>query len=180
MNRYIGFLRAINITGRTIKMERLRGLIEALGFDNVATFIASGNVIFDTAEGDTVALEGRIEDQLREELGYEVITFLRTPAEVAAIAAREPFGPDEAAEAFATMVALLKAPPAKAAREKLMAYRSASDDFHVHGREVYWLRRSQVSEKNFAMAGFEKVLNMSSTIRGMNTVRRLAAKYPAE
>jgi uncharacterized protein (DUF1697 family) len=178
MNRYIGFLRAINITGRTIKMERLRELIAALGFDNVATFIASGNIIFDTAESDSEALEAQIEDHLRETLGYEVITFLRTPAEVAAIAAREPFDPDEAAEAFATMVAFLKAPPTEAARQKLMGYRSASDDFHVHGREVYWLRRSQVSERNFAIAGLEKALSLPATIRGMNTVRRLAAKYP--
>ena len=47
MTRHIAFLRAINITGRTIKMDRLRALFAELGLANVATFIASGNVLFD-------------------------------------------------------------------------------------------------------------------------------------
>jgi len=46
MTRYIAFLRAINVGGHTVKMEHLRGIFESMGFSNVETFIASGNVIF--------------------------------------------------------------------------------------------------------------------------------------
>ena len=57
MPRYIAFLRAINVGGHTVKMDRLREIFESLGFANVETFIASGNVVFETTAGDTAALE---------------------------------------------------------------------------------------------------------------------------
>src|SRR5688572_10594132 len=91
MPKYVAFLRAINVGGHTVKMDALRRLFEALGFVNVETFIASGNVIFDSPSKDTKALEKKIESYLRETLGYEVATFIRTIAEVAAIADYKPF-----------------------------------------------------------------------------------------
>jgi uncharacterized protein (DUF1697 family) len=89
--RFIAFLRAINVGGHVVTMEKLRALFEALGFKNVETFIASGNVIFESRSTDTVALERRIEARLLKALGYEVVTFVRTDAEVAAIARYRPF-----------------------------------------------------------------------------------------
>src|SRR6476620_4469524 len=76
--RLIAFLRAINVGGHTVKMEVLRRLFEELGFENVETFIASGNVIFDAPDDDQGALEKQIEGQLRTSLGYEVATFVRS------------------------------------------------------------------------------------------------------
>ena len=81
MPRYIAFLRAINVGGHTVKMDRLRQIFDSLGFSNVETFLASGNVVFETTAQDTAALETRITAGLRAALGYEVATFLRTPAE---------------------------------------------------------------------------------------------------
>lgn len=176
MPQNVAFLRAVNVTGRTIKMDRLRGLFEQLGFANVSTFIASGNVLFDADTDDTPAvLEARIEAHLAGALGYDVTTFLRSPAEVAAVAAHRPFAHDETAAAFGMMVAFLKSPPAAEATARLMAYRRASDDFAVHGREVYWLRLTQQSETNFAGATLEKALGLPATVRNITTVRKLAA-----
>ena len=72
-------------------MDHLRRLFEALGFTNVETFIASGNVIFDSTSKSTKGLERKIEDYLHQTLGYEVATFIRTTSEVAAIAQYKPF-----------------------------------------------------------------------------------------
>jgi uncharacterized protein (DUF1697 family) len=91
VTRYVAFLRAINVGGHTVKMEALRRLFEGLRFAAVSTFIASGNVVFETDEGDPVALEQLIERALHVALGYEVATFLRTDAEVALVAAYAPF-----------------------------------------------------------------------------------------
>jgi uncharacterized protein (DUF1697 family) len=90
--RYIAFLRAVNVGGRTVKMDRLRALFEDLKLDNVRTYIQTGNVFFDTDEPDRAALTGRIERHLEKALGYEVTTFLRTVDEVAAMLAADPFG----------------------------------------------------------------------------------------
>ena len=78
MTLYIAFLRAINVGGRTVKMDRLRGLFEQVGYADVETFIASGNVIFRSPAEDTQALERQIEAHLAASLGYEVAAFVRT------------------------------------------------------------------------------------------------------
>jgi uncharacterized protein (DUF1697 family) len=174
VTRYIAFLRALNVGGHTIKMDVLRGLFAEIGFGEVSTYIASGNVLFEAGEADALALERRIEDHLHAALGYEVATFLRAPQEVVAVAEYQPFNPDEINRAFGLMVAFLKSPPGKAEQERLMSYRRPSDDFAVHGHEIYWLRRTQQSETNFGGATLERVLGAPATIRSITTVRKLA------
>ena len=178
MPRYIAFLRAINVGGHTVKMEELRGHFESLGFANVDSFIASGNIIFESPSQDTEALEKKIETHLRDALGYDVATFLRTDAEVAEIADHEPFPDTEANPANKLAVAFLAEPPPAAARKALMGFRNDIDDFHFHGREVYWLRRDKPRQSKFSNAVLEKTLDAQATLRGIRTVQRLAAKYP--
>src|SRR5215472_10044552 len=92
MFRFIAFLRAINAgRGRTVKMQFLRGVFQSLGFSKVATFLASGNVMFETTTKKTKALERKIENALHEALGYEVRTFIRGEAELTKIANYHPF-----------------------------------------------------------------------------------------
>jgi uncharacterized protein (DUF1697 family) len=181
MQRYIAFLRAINVGGHTVKMKQLSELFAAIEFANVETFIASGNVIFESPIANTQALEQQIERHLQQSLGYAVATFIRTSAELAAVARYQPFAPDElAAEGNSLYVAFLPAPPAIAAKQKLLAFRSTVDDFHVHEREVYWLSRKNISESTFSGALLEKTIGMPATMRNITTVKKLAAKYPAE
>src|SRR5688500_13899650 len=89
--KYVAFLRAINVGGHTVKMDQLRSLFESMGFANVETFIASGNVVFDSKTRSTSALEKKIEKQLQAALGYEVKTFLRTLNEIAGVSRDESF-----------------------------------------------------------------------------------------
>ncbi|HEX5724479.1 MAG TPA: DUF1697 domain-containing protein [Longimicrobiaceae bacterium] len=177
MTRYVAFLRAINVGGRTVTMERLRALFTALGLAEVETFIASGNVVFSAPAGDAEALERRIERHLQEQLGFPVATFLRTTAEVAAAARHQPFPPAEV-EGQVLYVLFLPSAPTPEAQRKLLALRNEVDDFHVHGREVYWLARKQLSESTVTGAHLEKALGMPATNRNLTTVRKLAAKHP--
>lgn len=178
MNRYIAFLRAINVGGHTVKMDALRGHFTAMGFTAVETFIASGNVIFETDAADAAALDARIATELERELGYDVATFVRSDAEVAAIAGYAPFPPHRVETAGALNVALLATPLAPEEEQKLMSLRTAIDDFHVAGRELYWLCQVKQSESTFSNAVFERAVGKRATFRGMNTIRKLAAKYP--
>ncbi len=178
--RSITFLRAINVGGHTVKMDRLRALFEALGLANVETFIASGNVIFDSPHKPTQTLEQEIERHLRASLGYEVATFIRSTAELADVAAYAPFAAaDLDAPGSSLYIAFLHALPDEAAQQKLMALRTEVDDFHLHGRELYWLRRIRLSESAFSGALIEKTIKLPATMRNVTTVRKLAAKYPA-
>jgi len=176
MTRYIAFLRAINVGGHVVKMDALRGLFESLGFLNVETFIASGNVLFETNLNSD--LEKKIESKLREALGYDVATFIRTDAELKAAANYEAFAQSLLEAATAFNVAFLKESLEDNSNQKVMSLRTDIDDFHVHGRELYWLCQKKQSDSTFSNAVLEKILGRPSTIRGVNTIQKIAAKYP--
>jgi uncharacterized protein (DUF1697 family) len=177
MPRYIAFLRAINVGGHTVKMDALRQQFEGLGFAGVETFIASGNVVFETAKKNAGVLEKTIELQLRTALGYEVATFIRTADELAAIAQYQPFSAPMLKTAQALNVAFLPNSLDAASHKKLLALKTDIDDFHVHGCEVYWLCRRKQSESTFSNAVLEKTIGRASTIRGIHTIQKMAAKY---
>ena len=173
MPKYIAFLRAINVGGHTIKMDRLRQLFESLNFSNVETFIASGNVLFETSSKNTIALVRSVESKLREALGYEVVTFIRTPAELAEIANYKPFPKGQLDQAAALNIAFLVEPLDGDLKRKVMAFRTDIDDFHVHGREIYWLCLKKQSESTFSNVLLEKTLRIRATFRGANTIKKI-------
>ncbi|HEX4004049.1 MAG TPA: DUF1697 domain-containing protein [Candidatus Acidoferrales bacterium] len=180
MPRRIAFLRAINVGGHVVTMAALRGHFEALGLEQVETFINSGNVIFSTKAKDAkndAALERKIEARLEKALGYEVKTFLRSEAELAAIARYQPFDAARIAAAPTFCVGFLAAPLDAAAQKLLAEMKTDADDFHLNGREMYWLSTRKQSESKFSNARFERTLKISSTFRGVNTITRLAEKY---
>jgi uncharacterized protein (DUF1697 family) len=177
-HRWVAFLRAINVGGHVVKMDRLRAEFAALGFGDVETFIASGNVLFDAASDDRAALEQRIERRLEKALGYSVSTFLRTPGELAALVRHEPFpGRDESA---ALWVGFLKAELSRESRDRLLAFRTAVDEFESRGREAFWMHRTRMSESTVTGAKLEKALAMPATFRNVTTVRKLALKTAAK
>ncbi len=150
-----------------------------MGFAKVETFIASGNVVFDSLSKNAAALEKKIETCLLKNLGYEVKTFIRTTGELAAVSSYAPFNPAEFnAETTVLYIAFLERSSSEEAVQKLKAYITATDDFHVQGREFYWLCRTRMSDSQFSGARLEKILGMRCTIRNSTTVRKMAAKYP--
>ena len=173
---FVALLRAINVGGRTVKMQVLREQFEALGFARVATVIASGNVIFESSATGVAALERRIEAHLLASLGYQVATFLRTPEEMHAAAMHDAFPGTGAGESsYALYVAFTRSTVSAAAERQLMTYRTDVDDFHVNGREVYWASRTGMGQSAFSGARLEKILGMPATARNITTVRKLAA-----
>src|SRR6266498_2388379 len=178
MPKYVALLRAINVGGHTVKMDHLRSLFEAIGLAKVETFIASGNVIFDSPSSTSKTLEEKIEKHLQETLGYEVKTFVRAIPELKAVAAYKPFSDSELKkEGHALYIGFVAASPGEQANQKLLSYRSEIDELHVQGREVYWLcRAKKMSDSKFSGAALEKILGMPATFRNSTTVRKIAAK----
>ncbi len=177
MSRTFAFLRAINVGGHTVAMARLKELFEGLGLRNVETFIASGNVVFDGGAASESTLQRKIEGHLQELLGYEVITFLRTDRELAALGKGCPFDETEVAAAKALNVAFLHEPLTVEREARLQTLRTGVDAFRILGREVWWLCQVKQSESTFSNAVFEKTVKIKATFRGFNTLQRLAAKY---
>ncbi|MCM2315218.1 MAG: DUF1697 domain-containing protein [Thermoanaerobaculia bacterium] len=174
MARFVAFLRAINVGGHVVKMDRLRELFEAMGFGNVETFIASGNVVFDSAARNVASLEAKIERELESALGYEVATFLRTTAELAAAASREPFPRRDEATLY---IGFLARPLSKEQVKTVEGFRSSVDEFAVHGRELYWSCSVKSMDSEFSLARLERALKIQATFRNANTVRKMAGKF---
>jgi uncharacterized protein (DUF1697 family) len=168
MFRFIAFLRAINVGGgRTVKMQSLRQIFESLGFLNVATFIASGNVVFET----------KIERALKAALGYKLHTFVRGEAELAEIANYRPFPGSTFDEIWQSNIIFLADNLNKKLKQDLCALRTDTDAFEVHGREIYWRRRRKKNGALFSTVPLEKILGPAFTVRGANTIKRIVLKY---
>jgi len=88
---YIAFLRAINVSGRVVKMDRLRDLFWHMGFSNVRSYIQTGNVFFETPQEDRTVLARGLEQSLLDDLGFEVGVMLRTVPELERSMNTEPF-----------------------------------------------------------------------------------------
>lgn len=176
MAKYVAFLKAINVGGHVVKMDTLRGLFSAMKFSNVETFIASGNVIFDTKAEPDERLEQKIEKHLEKALGYEVATFVRSIEEIHAISVYQPFSAELVKTAHAVHVGLMRSGLTAGTLEKAKGCAGEDDDFHVSGREVYWLCRISTADSKFPKL-FEKAAGQTATYRNMNTMARLAKKY---
>lgn len=179
MPKYAALLRAVNVGGRVVKMERLRQLFEESGFTGVSTHLASGNVLFTAGRGRAPALEAKIERALAAALGWEVPTFLRTPAELAAVTAELPFSPEDVGEAHAVYVGFLKEPPSSEEHLLVHGFRTPTDELAVVGREVWWLCRVPFSDSGVSGEKLEKALGLRTTFRNLTTVRALAARLSA-
>src|ERR1700694_426953 len=140
MERHAAFLRGMNVGGHRLSNEELRSHLTALGFLEVATFRASGNVVFGGGEEPEDALTARIEAGLAASLGYAVPTFVRTAAEVRAIADYDPF-PAGVPSSFAgkLQVGLLAQKPSASVVRQALALAGEQDMLALHGRELYWL-----------------------------------------
>jgi uncharacterized protein (DUF1697 family) len=102
---------------------------------------------------------------------------VRTRAELRAFSAHDAFTPSAIDKATASNVAFLSKPLDAKGKKALLALKSRVDDFHVNGREIFWLSRVRQSESVISNAVFEKTLGQRSTVRGISTVRKMAEKY---
>jgi uncharacterized protein (DUF1697 family) len=173
MSQYVAFLRAINVGGHVVKMDHLRQLFEGMGLLNVRTFIASGNVIFDSAAKSPQALEEKISRALEKALGYQVGVFIRSAAEVAEIANHKAYKDSELLEG--TLFICLLPGPLNASEQKIVAAMQTSvDALRVKGREIYWHAGKNFRDAEFSPAKLEKLLGKPATFRNVNTVRKIA------
>ncbi|MFD0407537.1 DUF1697 domain-containing protein [Kitasatospora sp. NPDC127116] len=171
---YIAFLRAVNVGGRTVRMERLRALFTELGLGNVRSYIQSGNVFFSTDEPDRAALTARIEEHLEQALGYPVPALLRTVDEVAGLLAAEPFRGVEMTPDVRLVVAFLSEPLPGGFT---FPYRSPKGDVEVLGADpgaayvVIHLRDGKWVTKDM----FGKAYRGTVTSRFLHTAEKILA-----
>jgi uncharacterized protein (DUF1697 family) len=173
MASYVAFLGGINVGGHRVTMERLRGEFESLGFEDVGTFIASGNVLF-RASGAAAQLERHIEAHLEGALGYPVPTFLRTNAGVVAAAELAPFGAVRPGHTH--VIAFLKKTPSKSQVAAALALANAHDRFEPEGKHLHWYVRSGFAGSTIKPSALRAALGQPYTVRNVKSLRTLASR----
>jgi uncharacterized protein (DUF1697 family) len=181
MARFAAFLRGINVGGHRITNDELRVACEAVGLQDVATFRASGNVIFSAEDGEDLdAIVDRIETGLGGTLGYEVPVFLRTAAEVREIARHQPFEAELVeSSAGKLQVSLLTAKPSAKAKKAVLGLASEVDPLAIRKRELYWLPSGGMLESELDLNAIDAALGIS-TRRTKGTMEQVAAKFFAD
>jgi uncharacterized protein (DUF1697 family) len=178
VERYVAFLRGMNLGKRRINNPALVAHFEAMGLEDVATFRASGNVVFVDPAGESESkLQKRLEKELDERLGYDVAVFLRSAKEVAAIAGREPFDAKaiKASKGKPQVVLLGRKPSAKA-KKAVEELCPDGDLMVVEDRELHWLPTVGLSETEIDTKALDKALGKGTT-RTVGTIEQIAAKY---
>jgi len=157
-------------------MSRLKDLFEDLQFDEVETFIASGNVLFTSKQTNVGRLESQIARHLETSLGYRVDNFVRRAEEVVAIARAKIFSED--GKEGTIHVGFLHAPLAPVVARKFAALRTPENEFRVKGREYFWLCRGRTTDWKIWTSPEIKALRLpTSSMRNLTSIRKLVARH---
>ena len=178
MTKHIAFLKAINVGGHTVKMDHLKKLFEKMGFENVKTFIASGNVVFETKSKTVDPIRKKIETELEKSLGYKVATFIRTTKELKEIAEHKPFKESDLnSEQNYLYIGFFDNQPDKESQKKVLVLSDKANEFHFNKTELYWLCRKNFSDSGITGKTLEKALGMETTVRNSTTIKKMADKF---
>lgn len=170
--KYVAFLRGINVGGRTsVKMERLREVFSALGFECVKTYIQSGNVIFESLETDDAKLSTRIEAAIEKEF-FKTPVMVRSLEEIRDAVENNPFA-GEAFEDKMFHVVFLSEELSEEKCATLLANNRENERFAVRGREVYCLLRAGVAGSLLGKKYIDNKLKTPATARNWRTVNKL-------
>ncbi len=174
MTRYAAFLRGVNLGKRTVKSAELKAAFEALGYENVKTLLASGNVLFD-ANG-TKGLKEKIEAGLKEQFKFDVPIVLRTVDELRQMVKANPFGRQAGEDAQLHVLLLDKDLPEKFKQEGL------AGDYEVaraEGREIFYIvfRKDDGTYLGHSQLTIDKRLSKGyvATMRNWNTILKAIA-----
>lgn len=168
--KYIALLRGINVSGqKKIKMEDLRKLCEAIGFQHVQTYIQSGNIIFESPESEAPHLAYQLSEAIREKYDFEVTVIVRTPAELEDVLAKSPYSDSPTDK---TYYVLLEAEPSSEKWAKLDANAYLPDTFAYVGKVIY-LHVVSYGNTKLSNNFFEAKLKLSATTRNHNTIQKL-------
>ena len=167
-------LRGINVGGhKLVKMERLRKSFEALGFEQVKTYIQSGNVVFSAGKLSTAALSSKIEAKILRDFGFSISVISRTQDEMEKTIRDNPFLKERGVDLTKLHVTFLSEAPAPAALEKMLALIAAPDQSRYLGKEIYFYLPNGVSQSSLWKTPWERALSVVITMRNWKTVNSL-------
>lgn len=171
---FITILRGINVSGKNIiRMNALQKMFENLGFQNVATYVQSGNVIFTYPVIDTDHLEKKISNQIEKEFGLDVPVIVLTIEELQHIVDNNPFSKDPGRDQKFLHVTFLSATPDSSDIKTIEDKRQSGEDISFAGKAVYLYCPNGYGKTKLTNNLLERKLKVVATTRNWNTTTEL-------
>jgi uncharacterized protein (DUF1697 family) len=178
---YVALLRGINLGGhKKIKMDELRAALAAIGFDEVKTYIQSGNVVFKAAKISDKVLSKKIEATILSNFGHSVSAIIRTAEEIEQVIGNNPFLKQPDIDQTKLHVMFLREPPAQSALQQLQTLVLKPDQFRFLGKELYFYLPNGVAESVVMKKPIDRVLGIPTTMRNwrtVNTIQQMCADF---
>jgi uncharacterized protein (DUF1697 family) len=173
--KWAAMLRGINLGKRQLKSAELKAVVEGMGFTEVKTILASGNVVFEAGDAEPEALEHDLHAALEKATGLKSEVFVRNRAELAALIDANPF-PDEARERPSFLVVSFHRDSVdQAAIDRLAASYDGPERMVVVGRELFTDFPDGQGRSNLIPVLQKAKLSQANTGRNWNTVQKLLA-----
>lgn len=174
MIKYAAFLRAINVGGKNlIKMDELKKIFEAIGLENVESYIQSGNILFESTIKDENSLVSKIENHLHKILSKDVLVFVRTVDELKEIVKYDPFQKLKFKVTTKFYITFLK----EELKQKLeLPYLSPKKDveiIRIKNREIYCITQEKNGRYGFPNLFIENEFGVKTTTRNWTTVSKV-------
>ncbi len=169
--RYVVLFRGINVGGKTIvRMERLREFLTGIGFENVRSYIQSGNVVLDSDDQES-AVEARITEAFEREF-FKTPVMVRSVEAIRVLIDANPFANEEFEDKQMHLV-FLNEVMSDDKSALLLSHNSETEMFAVHGREVYCLLRAGVADSLLGKKFIDNKLKIAATARNWRTVNAI-------
>ncbi|MEA3034564.1 MAG: hypothetical protein QOH04_323 [Sphingomonadales bacterium] len=172
MTRFVALLRAVNVGGRALPMAALRELCTTLGWEDVVTYIQSGNVVF-AAAGKAEALETALERAIAERFGLEAPAMVRTAAQWRTLLGANPFAKEAEAEPNRVFVGVPKRPPAAGAADRIAAKATAGERVKEAAGALWFHYPEGVGASRLTPALIDRAAGCAVTARNWRTAVKL-------
>lgn len=173
MKKFIALLRGINVSGqKQIKMTGLKSMFEEIGFQNVETYIQSGNVIFSGKEKSSEKITEKISSSIKKKFGFDIQVFVLLPEELLEILNKNPFINNKK-DHDKLYVVFLSTVPSKANLEKLGAIDFSPEEYICNGKCIYLYVPNGYGKAKLNNNFFENKLKVSGTTRNLKTVKAI-------
>ena len=174
MPKYIALLRGINVSGqKKILMKDLKQLLEKLGYNDVVTYIQSGNVVFNSTSGTTTKLEEQISRGIKEKYGFEVPVVVRTRDQIATILKNNPYQDKELLKANKIGYVLFKQNPEEPLLAALNAESYENEVLTVIDDCGYLVYHNGAGNAKLNNNLIERKLKINATSRNHRTMMKL-------
>ena len=174
LTKWVILLRAVNVSGKNIiKMAEFREMLTKAGYQDVKTYIQSGNIVLESAHTSEIEIANAISDFIREKFDYDVPVMAKTHNDFLKVIPNNPYRDRVLHEKEKLYVGFMKTQPSEDRKAKLTAMSNADETFEIAGNEVYIVCMKDGRKLQFSNMSLERILKVPVTTRNWNTVNKL-------